>query len=62
MISDLHGFNLKTIIIIAEYLKNPHLKQLGIVHSYVYVDKYIIVDWLVNKFDTLEELVNSLNR
>ena len=33
MISDLHGFNFQTIIIIAEYLKIPHLKQLGIVHS-----------------------------
>ena len=35
MISDLHGFNFKTIIIIEEYLKIPHLKQSGIVHSWV---------------------------
>ena len=29
----LHEFNNKTILIITEYLKIPHLNQLGIVHS-----------------------------
>ena len=40
MISDLHGFNFKTIICIAEYLKNSTVKAIG--HSaFICICRYV---------------------